>query len=218
MYIYLYRPFCLNIFARSINQSLKMNIKHDKEAVLKTGLGMFCNKGYNSLGIDEICKVTGMTKGAFYNAFKSKEQFLIEAILLYAKNNVNRIKTQLETNTEQSAYERLLQFYITMLEVQPKVNFMGCFINNIMSELGSANEKVGLASTQAFDEFIDAIEPTVKEAQQDNELNSEWNARQITELIHSTFYGSLTRAKSSKDYQQSISTIKLLFNNLKTNK
>jgi len=195
-----------------------MNIKHNKEAVLKTGLGMFCNKGYNSLGIDELCKVTGMTKGAFYNAFKSKEAFLIEAILLYAKNNVVRIKTQLKTNTKESAYERLLQFYITMLEVQPKVNFMGCFINNIMSELGSANEKVGLASSQAFDEFIDAIEPTVKEAQQNNELNSEWNARQITELIHSTFYGSLTRAKSSKDYQQSINTMKLLFNNLKTNK
>lgn len=195
-----------------------MNIKHDKEGVLKTGLGMFCNKGYNSLGIDEICKVTGMTKGAFYNAFKSKEQFLIEAILLYAKNNVNRIKIQLQPNNTQTAFERLLQFYINMLEVQPKVNFMGCFINNIMSELGSANEKVGLASALAFDEFIDAIEPTVKEAQQNNELNSEWNSRQITELIHSTFYGSLTRAKSSKDYQQSINTIKLLFNNLKTNK
>jgi len=195
-----------------------MNIKHDKENVLKTGLSLFCNKGYYSLGIDEICKVTGMTKGAFYNAFKSKEQFLIEAILLYAKNNVNRIKTQLKSDTDKSAYERLFQFYINMLEVQPKVNFMGCFINNIMSELGSANDKVGLASTQAFDEFIDAIEPTVKEAQQNNELSSEWNSRQITELFHSTFYGSLTRAKSSRDNQQSINTMKLLFNNLKTNK
>jgi TetR/AcrR family transcriptional regulator, transcriptional repressor for nem operon len=194
-----------------------MNIKHDKESVLKTGLGMFCNKGYNSLGIDEICKVTGMTKGAFYHAFKSKEQFLIEAILLYAKNNVNRIKTQLQANNTQSAYERLLQFYIHMLEVQPKVNFMGCFINNMMSELGAANEKVGMVSTQAFDEFIDAIEPTVKEAQQANDLNSAWSARQITELLHSTFYGALTRAKSSKDYLQGIHIIKLLFNNLKTN-
>jgi TetR/AcrR family transcriptional regulator, transcriptional repressor for nem operon len=195
-----------------------MNLKHDKEGVLKTGLGMFCNKGYNSLGIDEICKVTGMTKGAFYNAFKSKEQFLIEAILLYAKNNVSRIKTQLQPSDTQTAYDRLFQFYITMLEAQPKMNFMGCFINNIMSELGSANEKVGLASTQAFDEFIDAIEPTVKEAQQNNDFNSEWSARQITELLHSTFYGSLTRAKSSKDYQQGITTMNLLFNNLKTNK
>lgn len=193
-----------------------MNIKHDKEQVLKTGLGMFCSKGYNSLGIDEICKVTGMTKGAFYNAFKSKEEFLMEAIFLYAKNNVKRIKTQLQPSNEISAYERLLQFYIGMVAVQPKVNFMGCFINNIMSELGSANEKVGLASTQAFDEFIDAIEPTVKEAQENNELNNSLNPRQITELLHSTFYGTLTRAKSSKNYEQGINTIQLLFNNLKT--
>lgn len=195
-----------------------MNIKHNKENVLKTGLGLFCNTGYNSLGIDEICKVTGMTKGAFYNAFKSKEQFLIEAILLYAKNNVDRIKTQLQPHNKLSAYERLLQFYIQMLEVQPKVSFMGCFINNIMSELGAANENVGLVSTKAFDEFIDAIEPTVREAQENNELSSEWNARQISELFHATFYGTLTRAKSSKDHQQGINTMKLLFNNLKTNK
>lgn len=192
-----------------------MNIKHDKEIVLKTGLGLFCNKGYNNLGIDEICKVTGMTKGAFYNAFKSKEQFLIDAILVYAKNNVKRIKTQLEPNDTQNAYERLLQFYINMLEVQPKLNFMGCFINNIMSELGAANDKVGFVSTQAFEQFIEAIEPTVIEAQQKNELNTDLNARQITELLHATFYGSLTRAKSSKNHQQSIDTMKLLFKNLK---
>lgn len=195
-----------------------MNIKHDKENVLKIGLGLFCNKGYNSLGIDEICKVTGMTKGAFYNAFKSKEQFLIEAILLYAKNNVNRIKKQLQPNKTQTAYERLLQFYIEMLDIQPKVGFMGCFINNIMSELGAANDKVGLASTQAFDEFIDAIEPTVLEAQQNNELKADLNAKEITQLLHATFYGSLTRAKSSKNHQQSIDTMQLLFKNLKSNK
>jgi TetR/AcrR family transcriptional repressor of nem operon len=195
-----------------------MNLKHNKENVLKTGLGLFCNKGYNSLGIDEICKVTGMTKGAFYNAFKCKEQFLIEVILLYSKNNVNRIKTLLQPNKTHTAYERLFHFYINMLEIQPKVNFMGCFINNIMSELGAANDKVGLASALAFDEFIVAIEPTVKEAQENNDLNSEWSAREISELFHSTFYGSLTRAKSSKDHLQSIKTMKLLFNNLKSNK
>ena len=195
-----------------------MNIKHDKAVVLKTGLDLFCNIGYNNLGIDQICKVTGMTKGAFYNAFKSKEQFLIEAILLYAKNNVNRIKTQLQPNNKQSAYERLLQFYTNMFEVQPKVNFMGCFINNIMSELGVANEKVGIVATQAFDEFIDAIEPTVKEAQENNEIKANLNTRDITELLHSTFYGSLTRAKSSKNYQQGMDTVQLLFNNLKISK
>jgi TetR/AcrR family transcriptional repressor of nem operon len=45
--------------------------KHDKEIVIEKGLGLFCSKGYNNLGIDEICKSTVINNGVFYNAFKS---------------------------------------------------------------------------------------------------------------------------------------------------
>ncbi|MBP7185002.1 MAG: TetR/AcrR family transcriptional regulator [Saprospiraceae bacterium] len=192
-----------------------MNVKHDKASVLRIGLGLFCNKGYNNLGVDEICKVTGMTKGAFYNAFKSKENFLNEAILLYGENNVKRINHQLQPKSGQSALERLQAFYINMLEAQPKVNFTGCFINNMMSEMGYKSEMIGDASKTEFDNFIKAIKPTVIEAQKNGEIKSELDAKQLTELIHATFYGVLTIAKSTKDFNQSIHTINLLFQNLK---
>lgn len=195
-----------------------MNLKHDKEAVLKKGLSLFCDKGYNSLGIDEICKVTGMTKGAFYHAFKSKELFLKEAILLYSKNNVKRIKAQLEPTKKQSAFKRLQTFYTNMLQAQPKVNFTGCFINNTMSELGFANKPIGKISHEALNEFLDAIEPTVKEAQKNGEIKKDLNAKKTTELLHTTFYGALTIAKSSQNHKQSISIMNLLFQNLKTKK
>ena len=193
-----------------------MNLKHDKEKVLKLGMSLLCNRGYNNLGVDEICKVTGMTKGAFYNAFKSKEQFLIETILLYGNNNVKRIKSELQPNNKYSAFERLQMFYIKMLEVQPKANYAGCFINTMMSEMGFLNELVGIESNKEFNKFIDAIEPTIIEAQKNGEIKKEMEARQITELIHSTFYGVLTIAKSSQDHKKSITLINLLFNNLKT--
>jgi TetR/AcrR family transcriptional repressor of nem operon len=195
-----------------------MNIKHDKENVLKIGLNLFCKKGYNALGIDEICKITGMTKGAFYNAFKSKEQFLIESILLYGENNVKRIQTELLADNQYAAFEILQRFYIKMLEAQPRIDYIGCFINNMMSELGIANELVGKLTTIEFNKFIDAIEPTVKKAQEEGDMIKEINARKLTELLHATFYGALTIAKSSQDFQQSINTIKILFNSLKLNK
>ncbi|MBL0190146.1 MAG: TetR/AcrR family transcriptional regulator [Saprospiraceae bacterium] len=195
-----------------------MNLKHDKNSVLKIGLSLFCSKGYSNLGVDEICKMTGMTKGAFYNAFKSKEQFLSEAIQLYGTNNVQRIKAQLFPSDGCSAFERLQLFYHKMLEIQPKVDFTGCFINNIMSEMGFLNEMVGRSSKLEYDKFIDAIEPTVLEAQNKGEIDSEMDSRELTELIHSTFYGVLTIAKSSKDINQGIKTINLLFKNIKTQK
>jgi hypothetical protein len=33
-----------------------------------------------------------------------------------------------------------------MLEAQPKSNYTGCFINNMMSEMGTINEQIGKAS------------------------------------------------------------------------
>lgn len=193
-----------------------MNLKHNKEIVIRNGLKLFYNKGYQSLGVDEICKVTGMTKGAFYNAFKSKEQFLIEAVFLYEENNIKRIKAELEPTKKKTAFKRLHQFYINMLEAQPKVCFTGCFINNIMAELGIGNELVGKISHNAFTKFIEAIEPTIIEAQKNGEIMKSINSKQLTQLIHSTFYGALTIAKSSRDKKQSIQTINLLFNNLKS--
>ncbi len=43
-------------------------------------------------------------------------------------------------------------------------------VNNVMSELGSANETVGSAASIEFNSFIEAIEPCVKEAQTDGDL------------------------------------------------
>ena len=192
--------------------------KHDKETVLKKGLSLFCNNGYNSVGINEICTKTGMTKGAFYHAFKSKEAFLLETLLLYGTTNVLRIRTKLQFNNNETPLERLEAFYIDMFMAQPKNNFMGCYINNMMSELGATNEIIGQATTIEFDNFIKVIEPTVHEAQISGELTKQMNAKEIAELLHSTFYGLLTRVKSSKNQNQSIHTMKLAFKSLKTNK
>ena len=192
-----------------------MNIKHDKEQVLKTGLGLFCNKGYNSLGVDELCKVTGMTKGAFYHAFKSKENFLLEGLKVYGEMTVKRLTTQLsKENNKPLAIDRLKDLYDSMFDAQPKVNFMGCMVNNMMSELGGNNPTVGSAAAIEFNSFIEVIEPCVKEAQEDGDLSSSVDSKTLTELLHSTFYGALTRTKSMQDHTLGKLMMQTLLNTL----
>jgi TetR/AcrR family transcriptional repressor of nem operon len=193
-----------------------MNLKHDREQVLKNGINLFCTKGFNVVGIDEICKTSGMTKGAFYNAFKSKEQFLADSIALYGQNNLKRIKEKLKLNSSISAWQRVKLFYIEMLELQPKTAYTGCYINNIMAELGIANLEIANKVTHQFALIIEAIEPSIKLAQENKELSSQFSSYEISELIHATFYGILTKLKNTKDNSQSIRTMQLLFNNLET--
>ncbi len=192
-----------------------VNIKHDKEKVVQIGLNLFCSKGYTNVGLEEICHATGMTKGAFYNAFESKENFLIETISSFNKSNTERIDTVLAPDKTLKAIEQLKQFYNVMLQFQPKVNYMGCMVNNMMSELGAINGRVGDATTKGFEEIISAVEPCVKRAQNEGDINTEFNAKEIAALLHTTFYGVLTRAKSLGSYKNGIKTMDILFTNLK---
>ncbi len=191
-----------------------MNIKHDREKVIRTGLNLFCSKGYNNLGINEICQTTGMTKGAFYNAFTSKEQFLMATLKTYGESTVTHLTKKLHHN-EAKAIDRIIDMYKNMFDIQPNNNYTGCMINNIMSELGSTNQLVSQATAIEFNNFLNVIDPVVAEAQKDGDLNTSISSSAITELLHSTFYGSLTRAKSTREFNHGKETMTLLINSLK---
>ena len=192
-----------------------MNIKHDREKVIQKGLYLFNTEGYNALGVEKICKTTGMTKGAFYNAFKSKENFLLACLSNYCDQNIDRIIEKLTPNKNKPAMECLQDFYFEMLEQEQESNYTGCLINNIMSELGGVNLVINKATNIHFNSLMEVIEPTIIQAQKDGDISKKLNAKEVFELIHSTFFGVLTWLKGSNDYQKGISTMQLLFNSIK---
>lgn len=164
---------------------------------------LFWTKGYHNLGVDEICRETGMTKGAFYNSFKSKEQFLLTTIENYGNFIEEHLQNQLSDNKQNPLY-RLLTLYKGMLEAQTENNHMGCFLNNTMSELGALNVSVASTTSEQFDKFLNVIEPTVREAQLNQELIDSIDSKLLTRIIHTTFFGVLTTSKSTKTSGYSI--------------
>lgn len=194
-----------------------MNVKHNKRKVLAAGLELFWKKGYNTVGINEICDVTGMTKGAFYNKFKGKEQFLNETILLYGKINSEKIKEFFESYNSLSGYEMLSKFYTYLFQRQPEINFIGCFMNNIMLEMGIVNNSIGSVASKVYDNFINDIEPVVKKAQHENDVTKFVSSKKITEILQSSYYGMLTRVQSSKNNEQGINLINVLLSSFRLN-
>jgi TetR/AcrR family transcriptional repressor of nem operon len=51
-----------------------------KEHILKTAFGLFLQKSYKEVTMKEIVEKTGLSKGAFYHYFKSKEELFFEVI------------------------------------------------------------------------------------------------------------------------------------------
>lgn len=190
-----------------------MNIKHNKELVVNRGLELFISEGYHALGVDRICKETGMTKGAFYNAFKSKENFFL--VCLEAYFDQGKAFLALSLNNDKTAFEAVKNFYFQLLNIEQDKCFSGCLINNIMSELSGSNKTINQVTTSYFNSLIDIIEPKIKEAQVEESIKSNFNSRQIAELLHSTFFGVLTRSKGNSNNELGVNTMQLTFDLIK---
>ncbi len=190
-----------------------MNQKFRREDILEKATELFACKGYTALGINEILVATGMSKGAFYNAFKSKEQLFIEVLDFYATHGLNRIARKLKTD-QRKAIKRIEDFYSEMIDMQLAVNNQGCLINSAMAEMGSINTSITQATCKHYNDIIRGLKPTVVEAQKQGDLNASIDSERLAELIHSSFYGILNRQKGLAETDSGKELIRILLTSL----
>ncbi len=52
-----------------------------RQAIFDTAIDLFAKRGYDKVTVDDICAKVGVTKGAFYNYFRSKDQIILEEFM-----------------------------------------------------------------------------------------------------------------------------------------
>lgn len=64
-----------------------------KEHILETAQKLFLQKGFKGVTMNELVEAAGLTKGAFYHYFKSKEQVFEEVVLAFLTRSASQITT-----------------------------------------------------------------------------------------------------------------------------
>lgn len=86
---------------------------HDtKKKIMDTATGLIKEKGYTKVSVDEICKKCGMTRGAFYHHYKSKDDMLENYYNLFNEVNADNILKVVEFSTPETQLWALLEMYI----------------------------------------------------------------------------------------------------------
>lgn len=82
-----------------------------KERILDTATNLFSTHGYSATSVDDILTAVGITKGAFYHYFKSKEH-LCETVLDHAIDTYQKLADSIQQET---GSEGALQKWLEML-------------------------------------------------------------------------------------------------------
>jgi len=78
-------------------------MKNTREHILNISLNLFLQKGFKDVTLKEIVEKTGMSKGAIYHYFESKEQLFLEV--------VKNVFSSIEANYCELNNDSLYQFY-----------------------------------------------------------------------------------------------------------
>jgi AcrR family transcriptional regulator len=120
-----------------------MNVK--KQLLVDTALKLFYEKGVNSVGINEVIKVSGVAKKTLYNHFDSKEALVIATLTVRDALFLNWLENQIKDSVGQlDLVEKLFTaltawFKNDVPELSP---FRGCFFINTSTACGLESREI----------------------------------------------------------------------------
>ena len=131
-----------------------------REEFLKTAFELFLEKGYEKTSINDIIKKIGVTKGAFYYYFKSKDEILNVLCMEQAEHFLNIVQ-QISADGKLSALDKINQiitnvFRYRAAQMENRLKFLKLLENEGNLKLaGRINEYILLYGSPVIRSIIE---------------------------------------------------------------
>ena len=84
---------------------MQQRSEETRTKIMESAIKMFSNRGYNKASVDDICTEAGISKGAFYHHFKSKQALFLALLDSWLQTIDNAI----EASKDKTAPETFMQ-------------------------------------------------------------------------------------------------------------
>lgn len=166
----------------------KVNVEHiakRKEQIMKAAITAFARTGLKETSMDAIVKESGMSKGAIYWYFKSKDELIAELLnTFFDPKEIEKLKQLLAAGT---AHERIDKFIGYMIE---QMNMMRRFrpVIQELYVLALRDQKIKKMTKKVFQESVPLLQEIIEDGIRKKEFRNV-DARQVTLAIYQLVEG-----------------------------
>ncbi len=166
-----------------------------RRKLIKAGLLQLTEKGYSSVGVEEILKSAGVPKGSFYHHFRNKADFgsqLIDAYHTYFREKLD----QAFADTNLPALDRLRAFIRDAERGMQRHHFRrGCLVGNLGQEMGALPDEFREQLQRVLKDWQARTAACLRLAQAQGELDAEQDPDALAEFFWIGWEGAVMRAK-----------------------
>ena len=167
-----------------------------RDKLLAASLSLIREKGYSSTSVDELCAHAGVTKGAFFHHFKSKD-----ALAVAAANHWSAITGAFfETapyHQHSDPLDRLLGYLdFRKAILQGEVAEFTCLVGTMVQEIYFTSPEIREACEASISGHAAKVEADIAAAMKRYQIRASWSAESLALHTQAVLQGAFILAKA----------------------
>ena len=175
-----------------------------EERLVSAASTLMYTRGYNSVGVAEICSAAGVNKGSFYYFFDSKEALAVEALdrsWAWMRSTIHERSLEDPTKGGLDAigeYGNRLADGLEQREAESG-RVPGCVFGNFAVELSTQNENIRARVSARFDEMVESASLAIVRSIELGEISPTTDVDQAARDVITLMEGLMVLAKARRD-------------------
>jgi TetR/AcrR family transcriptional regulator, transcriptional repressor for nem operon len=171
-----------------------------KSRLIEAAMMIVRQKGYSATSIDDLCKAAGVTKGAFFHHFASKEALAVAGAEQWTARAEELIFTLQPWTRIADPLERLLahiDFRLAMLD--GPVEAFTCFVGTMVQETFASNDAIRAACDGSITAYAERLAEDIEPAIDTYGIRDSVTAIDLAYHIQAVLQGAFIMAKAKGD-------------------
>ncbi len=185
--------------ANEANLQGNMWANSTKEVLLDAAMGLMLQKGYTATSVDEICKVSGVTKGCLFHYFTGKEA-LAKAVIERFCDAQHALFSAAPFQAYADPLDRLFGALDLMLEMGADPNVpKSCIIGNLAQEVSVTHPGIRAVCDHHLGQMIGGYKALLDEAKSLHKSASDVDTQGLADYLIALLQGTLILYKVRPD-------------------
>jgi TetR/AcrR family transcriptional repressor of nem operon len=167
-----------------------------RDKLLEAALSVIRTKGYTATTVDDLCAAAGVTKGAFFHHFKSKEELGVSAANHWSEWT-GAMFANAPYHTHKDPLDRLLG-YIDFRKslLAGDVPEFTCLVGTMLQEIFESSPAIREASARAIFDHAATLEGDIESAIAAYGIHPPWTAKSLALHTQAVLQGAFILAKT----------------------
>lgn len=167
-----------------------------RHKLLSAALSVIRTKGYSATTVDELCAAAGVTKGAFFHHFKSKEELGVTAAQ-YWSEMTGALFAEAPYHSHPDPLDRILGYLeFRKALLQGGVPEFTCLVGTMVQETYETTPAIRAACDRSITDHAATLEADIEAAMRDRDMRPGWSAASLALHTQAVLQGAFILAKA----------------------